>query len=154
MVNEHADQGKPGIEPTEPEDTFSQFNPVHFTCGHEHRPTSAKVTHQVVAMWSPSLVQEDFPSATDFHTLPSLLCISSAGRTGRGGQAREVDMGVVQARQESQCFMVLSRQTKTLKTSSHSQCPSIHRQTHRGRVSVKEHRPARLNKSGRCVCLH
>lgn len=99
------------IREPKPEDTFSQFNPVHFTCGHEHQPTSAKVTHQVVEVWSPLLVQEDFPSATDFHTLPSLLCISSAGEQEEEDKQEKETWGLFKPdRKASVLWFYLDRQ--------------------------------------------
>lgn len=51
-------------------------------------PVWSKDTHQVVAVWSPSPVQEDFQSAADFHTLLLPPCISSVRQSERGRTAK------------------------------------------------------------------
>lgn len=76
-------------------------------------------THQVVAEWSPSPAQEDFPSATDFHTLLLPLCISSTGRMRRKTKTqRETERLFKPDRMVSVFYGSMWTDTKSLKTSS------------------------------------
>lgn len=70
-----------------------------------------KGAYQVVAVWWPSPVQEDFQSAANFHTLLSPLCISSACTRGEG-EPGERQRGCLSQTGGYVCFMVLSGQTQ------------------------------------------